>query len=697
MSTIAEIIAQRAEIKRESRQPDVQYFPETEADRHAEWEERVGPEGYIHGWIYVGGGGLEGDAVQHKEHGHGTVTKTYKTAGGYKTQVTFKSGKTKVFAGTKQPKNVLVSDPSVAKDSGTPLPKAVSTQAAPVSPTAKPDHFTPAKVAQVSENIAKVSAPAPKKTGKPPMTSVGIVPGKKLSAKQSAGAPEGTSIYIADNGASHGVSHIVYHNGEHVGYIKKNTSSTVHAQSGGGYMTPASGYSAYTKNFTKISSSEHNKGEAAAAIVNEVKPPSSKKQPLGLGVPGADKALAASAPIAELKPQAPPGFTLGDKVASTPEGISVYKVTSDIGVSHGRPGQAVYNPSVSGAASGNTLRTFMRADKDDPVTAKIKVNKRLSKQLSHVNPNELAAAAGIKSTKIEEGSALNPDTGAIVPPDILDNMKKAVANAQQNGMSTQTLTDLHSAFWYTGKGFGFTQQSPFVNNRITKLGDLTYTNPDSPQIKQALAEINGYLHSELKPASKATLENAVRQNAVKELVHGWAISSNDDYVPGLAVQRAATEVFGVTNSVAWHKETGELKSQVDDFYARNAPALKEFVKAQYALTQADLKKAGITHLTLVRGMGWTRGQEPDWAKGAKVGDSVSPPFRPLSSWSSAKGIAEGFAKTTSKNKSSVVLETSIPAEAILSYPQSGYGCLDEEEFVAIAGNGSAKVVTSDVR
>src|SRR5215471_20663138 len=36
-------------------------------------ELRVGPKGYIHGWIFVGAPGI-GAKVFHPEHGHGTVT-----------------------------------------------------------------------------------------------------------------------------------------------------------------------------------------------------------------------------------------------------------------------------------------------------------------------------------------------------------------------------------------------------------------------------------------------------------------------------------------------------------------------------------------------------------------------------------------------------------------------------------------------
>lgn len=36
---------------------------------------KVGPKGYIHGWIKVGAGGAVGDLVHHPEHGHGKVTR----------------------------------------------------------------------------------------------------------------------------------------------------------------------------------------------------------------------------------------------------------------------------------------------------------------------------------------------------------------------------------------------------------------------------------------------------------------------------------------------------------------------------------------------------------------------------------------------------------------------------------------------
>jgi hypothetical protein len=134
----------------------------------------------------------------------------------------------------------------------------------------------------------------------------------------------------------------------------------------------------------------------------------------------------------------------------------------------------------------------------------------------------------------------------------------------------------------------------------------------------------------------------------------------------------------------------ELKSKVDKALAQHGPAVRDFLRAQYDLTQADMKKRGITHVNLYRGMRWDGPYDaPQWTKGVKSGNKIdTPALRPLSSWTVNTGTANSFA---SAGTSRVVLKSSVPASAVLSWPRSGYGVHSEYEFVVLGGVGQVTV------
>jgi hypothetical protein len=179
----------------------------------------------------------------------------------------------------------------------------------------------------------------------------------------------------------------------------------------------------------------------------------------------------------------------------------------------------------------------------------------------------------------------------------------------------------------------------------------------------------------------------VREAAASRLINRWAVTSNDSDVRSLSIQEAAIHEFGLTGTAA----PPAMKHDDPQVLALKPlePVFRDFLRAQYELTQADFKKHGITHVTLYRGMGWHYGSAgmPEWAA-AVPSDGVEhpiniPPFRPLSSWSRSAATAKGFG-------GQIVLTATVPVESIMGYPQAGLGCLNEGEFVVL-GNGAGKV------
>jgi hypothetical protein len=194
-------------------------------------------------------------------------------------------------------------------------------------------------------------------------------------------------------------------------------------------------------------------------------------------------------------------------------------------------------------------------------------------------------------------------------------------------------------------------------------------------------------------------ERHLRAELVGSLVNLWAGSSNDSHAPALAVQQAAADEFGLTDSMPWKADPG-LQSRIDKFYADNQGTLRSFVRAQYSRTQAELAKAGITSVTLHRGMRWSsKSSTPAWAKTSdgkmqavgSVAEVKQSDWRPLSSWSHSTSEANNF---YSGDGTGIQVKASVPASMILSTPRTGSGCLGEKEWVVLSNPGQVKVAKS---
>ncbi|HUN38488.1 MAG TPA: NUDIX domain-containing protein [Trebonia sp.] len=182
----------------------------------------------------------------------------------------------------------------------------------------------------------------------------------------------------------------------------------------------------------------------------------------------------------------------------------------------------------------------------------------------------------------------------------------------------------------------------------------------------------------------------IKQWAAAKLVQNWAGTSNDTSTKSLVAQEAAIDEFGLDRGhvAPWTLDSGK-QDEIDEAYAQHGEAYRAFLRAQYELTQEDFKERGITRVNVIRGMKWDAGMLPDWAKGIKSGDKIEvPPLRPLSSWTVNTGTAKSFANGGS---TSVILKSSMPVTSILSWPRSGFGCLNEYELVGLDATGVVTV------
>lgn len=161
-------------------------------------------------------------------------------------------------------------------------------------------------------------------------------------------------------------------------------------------------------------------------------------------------------------------------------------------------------------------------------------------------------------------------------------------------------------------------------------------------------------------------------NTVNDFVATWAGSSSDSTIKSLALQMAASELFGIEvnpfikdawGSLGTHRVGGEVQDDRTK-YLKTARIIAQGI---YDTTQEFFRKQGIDKLTLFRGMKWNESTDEDGptpeevTKIAREGEEVGPNYsnfraadiefhlNPLSSWAYTPTIAETFANRGSED------------------------------------------------
>lgn len=166
------------------------------------------------------------------------------------------------------------------------------------------------------------------------------------------------------------------------------------------------------------------------------------------------------------------------------------------------------------------------------------------------------------------------------------------------------------------------------------------------------------------------------EQAADAILSAWADSSNSHNQLSNALQSRAQELFGLKGKCFTKKGMDR------DVGRASADVLDASLVHLYTTTQEHLKKAGISEVTVYRGMGGLKGVTMGKVKGLKV------QLQPLSSFSTDLDTAFGFAYG---NPDSGVLETTIPAERIVGIAATGLGCLSEYEVVVAGGTYKSNV------
>ena len=193
------------------------------------------------------------------------------------------------------------------------------------------------------------------------------------------------------------------------------------------------------------------------------------------------------------------------------------------------------------------------------------------------------------------------------------------------------------------------------------------------------------------------VHEALRQMGVSKIVSQWAETAGDSDKVSLAIQQAARDEFGLTNT-AYMDLSQETRGQTYNEYRDNGDIYRAFLRAQYNATQKFFAERGIKTVDAYRGMSFEDEglqETPDWVtpllKTEALNQSADVPLRPLSSFSYEEQTAIDFSKDNIYAKYALVQRVKIPVEQVLSCALTGIGCLSEKELVVLGGTIPSKI------
>jgi len=198
-----------------------------------------------------------------------------------------------------------------------------------------------------------------------------------------------------------------------------------------------------------------------------------------------------------------------------------------------------------------------------------------------------------------------------------------------------------------------------------------------------------------------TPEKLAMAEAVQLQLNSWAASSQSPR--SLALMDAVADRLGSTDR--GHLDRDESGGEAADFAAANRPFLAAFADVSHARTQQRLAAAGVSELTLHRGMKWESDQpypgfvEDLYGKPGDYRGSASVRLNPLSSWSSDPEVSATFGRVDDSydpQAAGVILSARVPADRVWGMPGSGVGSRAEEEFVVAAGDRPLDVTVSNL-
>lgn len=251
--------------------------------------------------------------------------------------------------------------------------------------------------------------------------------------------------------------------------------------------------------------------------------------------------------------------------------------------------------------------------------------------------------------------------------------------------------NMHQGYYGSGsaKLSNSSQRGPAKDYLILELADRLNNEQDWEIFRayMALDQLGGpQTPANLKAFGHYTEDARLRllYADVNSRISQWASTAGDSSLNALLMQHAIKDEFGLSadwgarflsgNKPSPGSSNEKLLERVQDQYKTVGPYYRRVARVMYEHTQESLAANGIKEVGVHRGMsgmGWTKGTE------------VRPALQPANSWASSKAVAKRFGHQ--------ILSATVPASRILGSARTGFGCLNEAEFVILDSDGLAAV------
>lgn len=177
------------------------------------------------------------------------------------------------------------------------------------------------------------------------------------------------------------------------------------------------------------------------------------------------------------------------------------------------------------------------------------------------------------------------------------------------------------------------------------------------------------------------------ENEISSRVSTWAGTSGDSDKRAVLMQQAVKVEFGLSA----HPAPTLPEKDFDGFMASwgtHGDWYRAVARVMYEHTQEEFKKSGITHISVYRGMHFAPGKAPAWAKS---GPPRKVKLQPINSWSTNYDTSELFAGSWVGGNHRIMMKARVPVELVLGSALTGFGCLNEYEFVVFDSEGLVDV------
>lgn len=172
-----------------------------------------------------------------------------------------------------------------------------------------------------------------------------------------------------------------------------------------------------------------------------------------------------------------------------------------------------------------------------------------------------------------------------------------------------------------------------------------------------------------------------RADWVSDRIGGWAGTSGDSQPDAVAMQLAIREEFNLMKADIGHFGAMGDAAQV---FLDNKQAYKAFAREMHRYTQEWFQAKGVTHVTLVRGANYfNTPHKTGWgninlqpASSFAAGDKMIP----------GSGYGRSSGVQTSMSFGHTMHIVRVPVEKVLGTARTGFGCLNEHEYVLLGGD-----------